>query len=144
MQQDGWFCRLKLNLGFPLNCSYGEENGWRCKEKNTDYVWVLDPIDGTKSFITGNFLSLLYYCWLKSSQISLWLRLFCIQFRETCIWYSRCSSTKWHTSKYVSSLECLYGVGPGHTRFSLNSITNYCNRLTKEWRKRNIQSSWFL
>lgn len=38
------------------NCSYGEENGWRCKEKFADYVWVLDPIDGTKSFITGIFL----------------------------------------------------------------------------------------
>lgn len=24
-----------------------------CKEKHSDYVWVLDPIDGTKSFITG-------------------------------------------------------------------------------------------
>lgn len=34
-------------------CSYGEESGWRCKEKFADYVWVLDPIDGTKSFITG-------------------------------------------------------------------------------------------
>ncbi|KAH1244080.1 Bifunctional phosphatase IMPL2, chloroplastic [Glycine max] len=38
---------------FPSHAIYGEENGWRCKEKNTDYVWVLDPIDGTKSFITG-------------------------------------------------------------------------------------------
>ncbi|KAK4378323.1 hypothetical protein RND71_000185 [Anisodus tanguticus] len=26
---------------------------WRCKEEIADYVWVLDPIDGTKSFITG-------------------------------------------------------------------------------------------
>ncbi|KAG8052381.1 hypothetical protein GUJ93_ZPchr0001g32613 [Zizania palustris] len=32
---------------------FGEENGWRCVEKSSDYVWVLDPIDGTKSFITG-------------------------------------------------------------------------------------------
>lgn len=39
-------------------CSYGEENGWRCKEKSADYVWVLDPIDGTKSFITGDFFDL--------------------------------------------------------------------------------------
>lgn len=38
---------------FPSHGIYGEENGWRCKEKLTDYVWVLDPIDGTKSFITG-------------------------------------------------------------------------------------------
>ncbi|KAL6517326.1 Bifunctional phosphatase IMPL2, chloroplastic [Orobanche minor] len=32
---------------------YGEENGWMCKEDFADFVWVLDPIDGTKSFITG-------------------------------------------------------------------------------------------
>ncbi|WVZ18724.1 hypothetical protein V8G54_006046, partial [Vigna mungo] len=38
---------------FPSHAIYGEENGWRCKEKTADYVWVLDPIDGTKSFITG-------------------------------------------------------------------------------------------
>ncbi|KAJ0010051.1 hypothetical protein Pint_34755 [Pistacia integerrima] len=38
---------------FPSHAIFGEENGWRCKEKFADYVWVLDPIDGTKSFITG-------------------------------------------------------------------------------------------
>ncbi|XP_059653756.1 bifunctional phosphatase IMPL2, chloroplastic [Cornus florida] len=37
----------------PHHAIYGEEKGWRCKEKFADYVWVLDPIDGTKSFITG-------------------------------------------------------------------------------------------
>lgn len=36
------------------NRSFGEENGWRCKEEYSDFIWVLDPIDGTKSFITGN------------------------------------------------------------------------------------------
>ncbi|PKA63895.1 Bifunctional phosphatase IMPL2, chloroplastic [Apostasia shenzhenica] len=38
---------------FPTHAIFGEENGWRCKEKSADFVWVLDPIDGTKSFITG-------------------------------------------------------------------------------------------
>ncbi|KAK9286543.1 hypothetical protein L1049_014942 [Liquidambar formosana] len=38
---------------FPSHAIFGEENGWRCKEDFADYVWVLDPIDGTKSFITG-------------------------------------------------------------------------------------------
>ncbi|CAM0880833.1 unnamed protein product [Alopecurus aequalis] len=38
---------------FPTHAVFGEENGWRCVEKSADYVWVLDPIDGTKSFITG-------------------------------------------------------------------------------------------
>ncbi|PNY10668.1 bifunctional phosphatase IMPL2 chloroplastic-like [Trifolium pratense] len=38
---------------FPSHAVYGEEKGWRCKQNSADYVWVLDPIDGTKSFITG-------------------------------------------------------------------------------------------
>ncbi|GER42277.1 inositol-1-monophosphatase [Striga asiatica] len=38
---------------FPSHAIYGEENGWRCKQDFADFVWVLDPIDGTKSFITG-------------------------------------------------------------------------------------------
>ncbi|XP_057966174.1 bifunctional phosphatase IMPL2, chloroplastic [Malania oleifera] len=38
---------------FPSHAIYGEEKGWRSEEKSTDFVWVLDPIDGTKSFITG-------------------------------------------------------------------------------------------
>ncbi|KAJ0801211.1 putative phosphoric monoester hydrolase [Helianthus annuus] len=42
-----------LQENLPSHAIYGEENGWQCKEKSADYVWVLDPIDGTKSFITG-------------------------------------------------------------------------------------------
>ncbi|KAJ0252453.1 Bifunctional phosphatase IMPL2 [Hirschfeldia incana] len=38
---------------FPSHAIYGEEKGWRCKDDSADFVWVLDPIDGTKSFITG-------------------------------------------------------------------------------------------
>ncbi|XP_058213269.1 bifunctional phosphatase IMPL2, chloroplastic-like isoform X2 [Rhododendron vialii] len=38
---------------FPSHAILGEEGGWRCKEEFADYVWVLDPIDGTESFITG-------------------------------------------------------------------------------------------
>ncbi|XP_073124813.1 bifunctional phosphatase IMPL2, chloroplastic [Henckelia pumila] len=42
-----------IQENFPSHAIYGEEKGWRCKEEVADYVWVLDPIDGTKSFITG-------------------------------------------------------------------------------------------
>lgn len=42
-----------IQENLPSHAIYGEENGWQCKEKSADYVWVLDPIDGTKSFITG-------------------------------------------------------------------------------------------
>ncbi|XVF01063.1 hypothetical protein REPUB_Repub04eG0055400 [Reevesia pubescens] len=43
----------KIWENFPSHAICGEEKGWRCKEKSADYVWVLDPIDGTLSFITG-------------------------------------------------------------------------------------------
>nr|GLL47401.1 bifunctional phosphatase IMPL2, chloroplastic [Ipomoea trifida] len=54
-----------IQENFPTHAIFGEENGWRCKEKTPEYVWVLDPIDGTKSFITGKplfgtLISLLY------------------------------------------------------------------------------------
>lgn len=42
-----------IQENFPSHAIYGEEKGWRCKGDVADYVWVLDPIDGTKSFITG-------------------------------------------------------------------------------------------
>jgi inositol-phosphate phosphatase/L-galactose 1-phosphate phosphatase/histidinol-phosphatase len=42
-----------IQESLPAHAIYGEENGWNCEEKRADYVWVLDPIDGTKSFITG-------------------------------------------------------------------------------------------
>ncbi|KAL4581303.1 hypothetical protein LXL04_017514 [Taraxacum kok-saghyz] len=44
-----------IQESLPSHAIYGEENGWQCTEKSADYVWVLDPIDGTKSFITGRF-----------------------------------------------------------------------------------------
>ncbi|OMO62774.1 Inositol monophosphatase [Corchorus olitorius] len=43
------FCFSEL----ALNHRYREEKGWRCREESADYVWVLDPIDGTKNFING-------------------------------------------------------------------------------------------
>lgn len=45
--------RLIISEHFPTHAIFGEENGWTSKEENAEYVWVLDPIDGTKSFITG-------------------------------------------------------------------------------------------
>ncbi|KAI5673153.1 hypothetical protein M9H77_13517 [Catharanthus roseus] len=36
---------------FQHHAIYWEENGWRCKDKIAYYVWVLDPIDGTKSLL---------------------------------------------------------------------------------------------
>jgi inositol-phosphate phosphatase/L-galactose 1-phosphate phosphatase/histidinol-phosphatase len=37
---------------------FGEEGGLKMPKGGSDYCWVLDPIDGTKSFITGDYSSL--------------------------------------------------------------------------------------
>ena len=42
----------------PTHAIFGEEGGMHAGEPEQDgsdsgYLWVLDPIDGTKSFITG-------------------------------------------------------------------------------------------
>ena len=38
---------------FPDHSVFGEELGMHTPEGDSQYLWVLDPIDGTKSFITG-------------------------------------------------------------------------------------------
>lgn len=43
--------RQLIETRFPSHGIYGEEFGQ--VRVDADYVWVLDPIDGTKSFITG-------------------------------------------------------------------------------------------
>ena len=46
------FIRLKIKKRFPQHQIIGEEFGF--KKTKSDYTWVLDPIDGTRSFIIGN------------------------------------------------------------------------------------------
>ncbi|HEX2581151.1 MAG TPA: histidinol-phosphatase [Dongiaceae bacterium] len=43
--------RAILGQEVPTHGIVGEEHG--AERENAEYVWVLDPIDGTKSFITG-------------------------------------------------------------------------------------------
>ena len=46
------FIRSKINKKFPNHQVIGEEFGH--KKSNSDYTWVIDPIDGTRSFVIGN------------------------------------------------------------------------------------------
>ena len=46
------FIRSKIKKKFPDHQVIGEEFGH--KKTQSDYTWVLDPIDGTRSFIIGN------------------------------------------------------------------------------------------
>jgi inositol-phosphate phosphatase / L-galactose 1-phosphate phosphatase / histidinol-phosphatase len=43
--------REMIDLRYPGHGVYGEE--FRAENVDAEYVWVLDPIDGTRSFITG-------------------------------------------------------------------------------------------
>ncbi len=43
--------RRLIKANFPQHGIVGEEFG--VEREDADYVWVLDPIDGTKSFIAG-------------------------------------------------------------------------------------------
>jgi myo-inositol-1(or 4)-monophosphatase len=46
------FIRLKIKKKFPGHQVIGEEFGH--KKTTSDYTWVIDPIDGTRSFVIGN------------------------------------------------------------------------------------------
>jgi len=46
------FIRSKIQKKFPKHEIIGEEFGY--KKSKSDFTWVIDPIDGTRSFIVGN------------------------------------------------------------------------------------------
>jgi histidinol phosphatase-like enzyme (inositol monophosphatase family) len=46
------FIRKEINKKFPSHQIIGEEFGHQ--KKTSDFTWVLDPIDGTRSFVIGN------------------------------------------------------------------------------------------
>ena len=45
--------RAVLSRAFPTHGFYGEELGRDGADADADYVWLIDPIDGTKSFVRG-------------------------------------------------------------------------------------------
>ncbi len=46
------FIRFKIKKKFPNHQVIGEEFGH--KKSKSDFTWVIDPIDGTRSFVIGN------------------------------------------------------------------------------------------
>ena len=46
------FIRLKIKKKFPTHQVVGEEFGH--KKSSSDFTWVIDPIDGTRSYVIGN------------------------------------------------------------------------------------------
>ena len=45
------FIRLKIKKNFPKHQIIGEEYGQNVS--NSEFSWVIDPIDGTRSFVIG-------------------------------------------------------------------------------------------
>lgn len=46
------FIRKEIKKKFPNHQVIGEEYGY--KKSNSDFTWVIDPIDGTRSYVIGN------------------------------------------------------------------------------------------
>ncbi|MEZ5545422.1 MAG: inositol monophosphatase family protein [Lysobacteraceae bacterium] len=44
--------RTILQKEFPDHAIYGEEHGW--KRQDSEFLWLVDPLDGTKSFVRRN------------------------------------------------------------------------------------------
>ncbi len=60
------YLRAQLKAAFPDHAIFGEEFG---KEAGTSaYEWIIDPIDGTRSFITGNPLYGMLIALLKDEE----------------------------------------------------------------------------
>ena len=57
------FIRTKISKKFPQHSIIGEEFG--LKNKKSDYSWVIDPIDGTRSFVIGypSWSNLIAFCY---------------------------------------------------------------------------------
>ena len=45
--------RDMIEQRYPAHAILGEEHGAKGDGKTSEWAWVLDPVDGTKSFITG-------------------------------------------------------------------------------------------
>jgi len=70
--------RCLIREAFPSHGVFGEEHGLELGSSSStadSWLWVLDPIDGTKSFITGQdslcmalycCTAVLLYCWYGS------------------------------------------------------------------------------
>ena len=46
------FIRKEINSKFPNHQIIGEEFGYQ--KSKSDFTWIIDPIDGTRSFVIGN------------------------------------------------------------------------------------------
>lgn len=99
--------REKIAERFPHHGIFGEEEGMKQpRDTDTQYLWVLDPIDGTKSFITGKYVGLnVRPCRanckphpLLGAACKLRNKLVVMRRRQTCFWHPDRAFAQWRPS----------------------------------------------
>ena len=118
---------------YPNHGIYGEE--YKNKKNNSTFMWVIDPIDGTKSFINGNtnFGTLISLCIDNSPVIGI---INCPGIKKTWIGIKDngafCNGKKINKTKNNSPLSKLYFSTSGMTAFKSNIKNKKYNALTKK------------
>ena len=107
---------------YPGHDIYGEE--YKNKSNNSPFVWVIDPIDGTKNFINGNgnFGTLISLCIDKIPVIGI---INCPDIKKTWIGIKDngafCNGKKIKKSQNNLNLSKLYFSTSGMTAFKSNN-----------------------
>ncbi len=118
---------------YPSHDIYGEE--YKNKSNNSPYVWVIDPIDGTKNFINGNgnFGTLISLCIDRSPVIGI---INCPDIKKTWIGIKDngafCNGKKIKKSQNNLNLSKLYFSTSGMTAFKSNNKNKKYNALIKK------------
>ena len=118
---------------YPGHDIYGEE--YKNKSNNSSFVWVIDPIDGTKNFINGNgnFGTLISLCIDRSPVIGI---INCPDINKTWIGIrdngAYCNGKKIKKSQNNLNLSKLYFSTSGMTAFKSNKKNKKYNALIKK------------
>ena len=118
---------------YPGHDIYGEE--YQNKSNNSPFVWVIDPIDGTKNFINGNgnFGTLISLCIDRSPVIGI---INCPDIKKTWIGIkdngAYCNGKKIKKSQNNLNLSKLYFSTSGMTAFKSNNKNKKYNALIKK------------
>ena len=118
---------------YPSHDIYGEE--YKNKSNNSPFVWVIDPIDGTKNFINGNsnFGTLISLCIDRSPVIGI---INCPDIKKTWIGIKDngvyCNGKKIKKSQNNLCLSKLYFSKSGMTAFKSNNKNKKYNALIKK------------
>ena len=118
---------------YPGHDIYGEE--YQNKSNNSPFIWVIDPIDGTKNFINGNgnFGTLISLCIDKIPVIGI---INCPDINKTWIGIrdngAYCNGKKIKKSQNNLNLSKLYFSTSGMTAFKSNNKNKKYNALIKK------------